>query len=210
MAERARRLLARNASKQTLVYRALIPIAALLLSWRRRQRHNRFVLGSYLLLTGSLRFAIEFVRVNERVLGALTVAHLASLAVAVAVWFVMSQRLPDIDPREVIQRNLGDARSAMADGRYTDPPERSAFHYYNAVLALPARTRWEMDEQDRARRLLAALRSAPRSWLARSGSPLGARLLSVLSRDALTEDDWDEIEAYIRSIRSPMIPSACR
>jgi phosphatidylglycerol---prolipoprotein diacylglyceryl transferase len=69
----------------TQLYEALflIPIAALLLSWRRRQRHNRFVLGSYLLLTGSLRFAIEFVRVNERVLGAFTVAHLASLAVAV-------------------------------------------------------------------------------------------------------------------------------
>lgn len=33
-----------------------------------------------------------------------------------------------------------------------------------------------------------------RDRLARSGSPLGARLLSVLSRDALTEDDWDEIE----------------
>ena len=60
----------------------------------------------------------------------------ATLAVAVAVWFVMSQRLPDIDPREVIQRNLGDARSAMADGRYTDPSERSAFHYYSAVLTL--------------------------------------------------------------------------
>jgi fused signal recognition particle receptor len=33
-----------------------------------------------------------------------------------------------------------------------------------------------------------------RERLARSGSPLGARLLSVLSRDSLTEDDWDEIE----------------
>ncbi|WNB84934.1 signal recognition particle-docking protein FtsY [Cellulomonas sp. ATA003] len=33
-----------------------------------------------------------------------------------------------------------------------------------------------------------------RSRLARSGSPLGTRLLSVLSRDHLTEDDWDEIE----------------
>ncbi|WP_098465185.1 signal recognition particle-docking protein FtsY [Isoptericola jiangsuensis] len=33
-----------------------------------------------------------------------------------------------------------------------------------------------------------------RDRLARSGSPLGARLLSVLSRDTLTEDDWDEIE----------------
>ena len=33
-----------------------------------------------------------------------------------------------------------------------------------------------------------------RGRLARSGSPLGARLLAVLSRDHLTEDDWDELE----------------
>ncbi len=33
-----------------------------------------------------------------------------------------------------------------------------------------------------------------RERLARSGSPLGTRLLTVLSRDHLTEDDWDEIE----------------
>ena len=60
----------------------------------------------------------------------------AIIAVAAGMWWVMSQRLPDIDPREVIQRNLGDARSAMAEGRYTDPPERSAFHFYSTVLAL--------------------------------------------------------------------------
>ena len=33
-----------------------------------------------------------------------------------------------------------------------------------------------------------------RERLARSGSPLGTRLLTVLSRDHLTEVDWDEIE----------------
>lgn len=33
-----------------------------------------------------------------------------------------------------------------------------------------------------------------RDRLARSGSPLGARLLAVLSRDRLSEDDWDELE----------------
>ncbi len=33
-----------------------------------------------------------------------------------------------------------------------------------------------------------------RDRLARSGSPLGARLLAVLSRDRLTDDDWDELE----------------
>ncbi|MCL1799767.1 MAG: signal recognition particle-docking protein FtsY [Promicromonosporaceae bacterium] len=33
-----------------------------------------------------------------------------------------------------------------------------------------------------------------RGRLARSGSPLGARLLTLLSRDQLTDSDWDEIE----------------
>ncbi len=33
-----------------------------------------------------------------------------------------------------------------------------------------------------------------RDRLARSGSPLGARMLAVLSREHLTEDDWDELE----------------
>ncbi|WP_421733236.1 signal recognition particle-docking protein FtsY [Cellulomonas sp.] len=33
-----------------------------------------------------------------------------------------------------------------------------------------------------------------RDRLARSGSPLGTRLLAVLSKDHLTEDDWDELE----------------
>ena len=60
----------------------------------------------------------------------------ALIAVGVAVWWVMSLRMPDIDPRVVIERNLDDAQTAMADGRYTDPPERSAFHYYSTVLAL--------------------------------------------------------------------------
>jgi TonB family protein len=60
----------------------------------------------------------------------------ALAAVAAGMWWVMSQRMPDIDPRVVITRNLNDAQTAMADGRYTDPPERSAFHYYSTVLAL--------------------------------------------------------------------------
>ena len=69
----------------TQLYEAilLMPILVLLVRWRRDGQPDRWVLGIYLLLTGSLRFAIEFVRINERVLGPLTVAHLASLAVAV-------------------------------------------------------------------------------------------------------------------------------
>lgn len=63
---------------------ALLPIAFMLIRWRIQGRHDRFVLGAYFTLAGLVRFAIEFVRVNDRVLGVLTVAHLASLA-AVAI-----------------------------------------------------------------------------------------------------------------------------
>lgn len=59
---------------------ALIPLALLLLRWRRQGRGDHVALGAYLVLAGSLRFAIEFIRVNERVVGSLSVAHLAALA----------------------------------------------------------------------------------------------------------------------------------
>lgn len=58
---------------------ALIPVAWLLVRWRRDARTSRFVLGAYLVMAGSIRFAIEFIRVDVRVLGPLSVAHLASL-----------------------------------------------------------------------------------------------------------------------------------
>jgi phosphatidylglycerol:prolipoprotein diacylglycerol transferase len=58
---------------------ALVPLAWLLIRWRRQGRSDRFVLGAYLVLAGTIRFGIEFIRVNQRVLGVFTVAHLASL-----------------------------------------------------------------------------------------------------------------------------------
>ena len=61
---------------------ALVPVAWLLFRWRAGRRPDRFVIGAYLILAGSIRFAIEFVRINEPVLGVLTVAHLASLVAA--------------------------------------------------------------------------------------------------------------------------------
>lgn len=66
----------------TQLYEAvpLFAIGWLLLRWRRQRRSDAFVVGQYLIFAGGLRFAIEFVRVNERVLGPLTVAHFASLA----------------------------------------------------------------------------------------------------------------------------------
>jgi TonB family protein len=58
--------------------------------------------------------------------------------VAGLTWGLMQQRLPDIDPRQVIAINLAAAKLAMEDERFVDPPERSALHYYSTVLALDA------------------------------------------------------------------------
>lgn len=58
---------------------ALVPLAWLLIRWRKERRPDGYVLGGYLVGAGSIRFLIEFLRVDVRVLGPLSVAHLASL-----------------------------------------------------------------------------------------------------------------------------------
>jgi phosphatidylglycerol:prolipoprotein diacylglycerol transferase len=63
---------------------ALIPIAWLLLRWRRQHVADAVIVGRYCILAGSLRFLIEFVRVNVRVVGPFTLAHLVSLALVCA------------------------------------------------------------------------------------------------------------------------------
>ena len=74
---------------------ALAPIAWLLLRSRRRGVADRAVLARYLVLAGSLRFAIEFVRVNVRVVGPFTVAHLIALAlVTVGVVLLLMRSRP--------------------------------------------------------------------------------------------------------------------
>jgi phosphatidylglycerol:prolipoprotein diacylglycerol transferase len=86
---------------------ALVPLAWLLFRWRRQGRPDTFVLGAYLVLAGTIRFLIEFVRVNVRVLGIFTVAHLASLmAVAVGVAFLISSRRR---PNQARRRDRGSA-----------------------------------------------------------------------------------------------------
>jgi phosphatidylglycerol:prolipoprotein diacylglycerol transferase len=56
----------------------------LLIRWRRDGVPDAVVLGRYLLVAGTVRFAIEFIRVNQRVIGVFSVAHLASLAAVFA------------------------------------------------------------------------------------------------------------------------------
>ena len=81
----------------TQLYEAilLVPLAWLLARWRRQGRLDTFVLGAYLTIAGTIRFLIEFVRVNVRVLGIRTVAHIASLRVAIAGGVLLERfRLP--------------------------------------------------------------------------------------------------------------------
>jgi phosphatidylglycerol:prolipoprotein diacylglycerol transferase len=58
---------------------ALVGIAWALLQWRRADVDDRVVLGRYFVLAGLTRFAIEFIRVNARLVGPFTLAHLISL-----------------------------------------------------------------------------------------------------------------------------------
>ena len=79
---------------------ALLVVAWLLIRWRRRGVADAIVLGRYLVLTGAIRFAIEFVRVNARILGPFTLAHMVSLAlmiVGTAVLVKGSQRARVVD-----------------------------------------------------------------------------------------------------------------
>lgn len=66
----------------------------LLIRWRRRGVTDLDVIGRYLLLTAAFRFALEFLRINERVAGPLTVAHLFAAVIATigAVMIVRARR----------------------------------------------------------------------------------------------------------------------
>jgi phosphatidylglycerol:prolipoprotein diacylglycerol transferase len=58
----------------------LVALAAFLVRWRRTGVGDAVVLGRYLIAAGAIRFAIEFIRINERIVGPFTLAHLISLA----------------------------------------------------------------------------------------------------------------------------------
>lgn len=74
---------------------ALAVVAWLLLRWRRRGTADRAVLGRYLVLTSIIRFLIEFIRINERVLAGFTTAQLSAGAIAAAgIWLMLSNRPP--------------------------------------------------------------------------------------------------------------------
>ena len=73
---------------------ALVGIAWALLQWRRAGVDDRVVLGRYFVLAGATRFAIEFIRVNTRLVGPFTLAHLISLLlVTIGAGLILRQRM---------------------------------------------------------------------------------------------------------------------
>ena len=63
---------------------ALVAIGSALIVWRRRRVTDILVLGRYFVLAGVTRFAIEFVRVNEPVVGPFTLAQVMSCLLALS------------------------------------------------------------------------------------------------------------------------------
>lgn len=78
----------------TQLYEAvfLAVLAWLLIRWRRALVQSRIVLGRYLVLAGTARFLIEFLRVNVRVGLGLTVAQYGSLAIAILGTILIGRR----------------------------------------------------------------------------------------------------------------------
>jgi phosphatidylglycerol:prolipoprotein diacylglycerol transferase len=73
----------------------LAVIAWVLIRWRRAGVADAVVFGRYLVMAGALRFAIEFIRVNTRVAGPLTLAQIFSLAIiVVGLWFMRWRSTP--------------------------------------------------------------------------------------------------------------------
>ena len=112
----------------TQVYEAiaLAGIAWALIRWRRDGVADSVVFGRYLLFAGLTRFAIEFIRVNVRIVGPLTVAQLMSLS-AVAVGCLLSPafRKGSLNSRDnLLCSTLRIGADAAVDHPAVDGPQR--------------------------------------------------------------------------------------
>jgi phosphatidylglycerol:prolipoprotein diacylglycerol transferase len=70
---------------------ALFVVAWLLIRWRRHGTRDAVIIGRYLVLAGSIRFAIEFIRVNERLVGPFTLAHIVSASLVLVGLVILAK-----------------------------------------------------------------------------------------------------------------------
>ena len=85
---------------------ALTVVAWLLFRWRRAGVSDAVVIGRYFVMAGSIRFAIEFIRVNTRILGPLTLAHIISLALTLVGVAILAR-----PPRDSVRRRTASRRN---------------------------------------------------------------------------------------------------
>ena len=80
----------------TQLYEAifLAVLAWLLIRWRRTGTPDRIVFGRYLILAGTARFLIEFVRINPAVALGLTVAQLGTLVLMILGAYLLVTHRP--------------------------------------------------------------------------------------------------------------------
>ena len=69
----------------------LLPLAWMLIRWRRQGLADTVVLGRYFILAGAIRFGIEFIRVNRPILGPMTLAQLIALSLIAAGLVLVSR-----------------------------------------------------------------------------------------------------------------------
>ena len=92
----------------TQLYEALapVPLTWWLIRLRRAGHPPAHVLGLYLAGAGAIRFAIEFLRVNPRIVEDLSVAHLGALATGVVGVSLLAQQTRKRDVGQVYGRAL--------------------------------------------------------------------------------------------------------
>ncbi len=95
---------------------------------------------------------------------------------------------PTAPPSTTLDEETAEPETTTAETAVAEPETPPAAAPETPVAAEPEPSLLEQPEPSAGR--LVRLRQR----LAKSGSPLGARLLAVLSRDHLTDDDWDELE----------------
>lgn len=95
----------------------ILVVFAILWRWRRRAAGTGWLFGAYLILAGTERFAVEFLRAkDDRFLGGLTYAQGMSLALIVTgaiVWNALAKR-PPAEPGEWLLHGPGQATKAGA------------------------------------------------------------------------------------------------
>ena len=91
---------------------ALAVVAGMLIRWRRKGVEDRIVLGRYFVLAGSIRFFIEFVRVNLKVVGPFTLAQLIALSlIAIGTVLVLTTQDRAVRGSSIVHENNNHYRS---------------------------------------------------------------------------------------------------